>query len=440
MIKSFLSIIAILTAIPGLAQISFSGNTKDIITVSPQSSTGLNDIYVVYDTHGLSMSYTASTSNPVKWYQFSNMGGAYAEELQGVVRNGNIYTLKNVIGDLGYIIEEGTDRVYLWIVDYAAHYLDLQSLGIAPEQDCSMTTLTASGSGDKIIYYTINGRQMELDRQLELNYNTLIWNADNTSYEQTEQSENIPYLKASIQVPAPLCDTEFTLTGDRFLKHWGEEQQAISPSFSTQAVSAETTATQTERNNDNEQKDENSSLGGSAPAEIEFDATVTDAVVYNEWQISTDANFEDIQLRFNDTKATYTFQEDGTFYVRFIAGNADGTCDYTSDTYEVSIGESKLECPNAFSPGASEGVNDIWKVSYKSIISFECHIFNRWGVKIKSFSNPADGWDGTYNGKTVPAGVYFYVIKAVGADGKEYDLKGDINIIKYDSTHNTTTK
>ena len=56
---------------------------------------------------------------------------------------------------------------------------------------------------------------------------------------------------------------------------------------------------------------------------------------------------------------------------------------------------------------------------------------------MKSFTDPADGWDGKYNGKLVPSGVYYYVIKARGADGKEYNLKGDINIINYNGVKNT---
>ena len=62
-------------------------------------------------------------------------------------------------------------------------------------------------------------------------------------------------------------------------------------------------------------------------------------------------------------------------------------------------------------------------------MSFECHIFNRYGREITSFNDPAMGWDGTYKGKLVPAGVYYYVIKAKGADGKQYELSGDINIL-----------
>ena len=125
--------------------------------------------------------------------------------------------------------------------------------------------------------------------------------------------------------------------------------------------------------------------------------------------------------------------------MRFQASNAAGTCDYFSETYEIHIGESQLVCPNAFSPNASEGVNDEWKVSYKSIVEFECHIFNRWGTKIISLTDPSQGWDGKYNGKYVPAGVYYYVIKARGSDGHKYDLSGDINILKYKEPSGQTT-
>ena len=147
--------------------------------------------------------------------------------------------------------------------------------------------------------------------------------------------------------------------------------------------------------------------------------------------MSTDAEFENITMRINEPITSYTFDEYGTTYVRFVASNASGSCDYISDTYTINIGESRLECPNAFSPNASEGVNDEWKVSYKSIISFECHIFNRWGVEVAELNDPSQGWDGKYNGKYVPAGVYYYVITAEGADGKKYKLSGDINIVNY---------
>jgi len=107
-----------------------------------------------------------------------------------------------------------------------------------------------------------------------------------------------------------------------------------------------------------------------------------------------------------------------------------GTCQDSTEVYTITVGESRLEAPNIFSPGTTPGVNDEWKVAYKSIVSFKCWIFNRWGVQMFHFEDPAIGWDGKYKGKWVDPGVYFYVIEAKGADGKSHNLKGHINIIR----------
>ncbi|MGN1257548.1 MAG: gliding motility-associated C-terminal domain-containing protein, partial [Candidatus Limisoma sp.] len=152
---------------------------------------------------------------------------------------------------------------------------------------------------------------------------------------------------------------------------------------------------------------------------------------------SADPEFNDVSVSMKDDEITYTFTEQGTTYVRFLAANADGTCTTESEPYQVTIGESALECPNAFSPDASEGINDVWKVSYKSLTSFKCWIFDRYGVEMCHFEDPSQGWDGKYKGKYVKSGVYFYVIEATGSDGKKYKKKGDINILK--SKNNNTT-
>ena len=55
----------------------------------------------------------------------------------------------------------------------------------------------------------------------------------------------------------------------------------------------------------------------------------------------------------------------------------------------VSIYESKLEFPNAFSPNG-DGINDIFKAKdgYKSITEFHATVFNRWGQKLYTWDNP----------------------------------------------------
>lgn len=435
--KLVLTILSFLTILSANAIVTFSGNNQKVINEKPESSTGLNDVYVVYNTSGIIVQYTAKSNN-VTWYKYSNLGGAYAEVINDVQKNGNSYTMTLTSSDMGYIIEDGTDRYYYWVVNYANHRLQLNSLSLSAEQECDMTLLETNGVGNEIKYYTINGQAKILDRAIELSYNTLEWDAENESYIQTETITTYDHLSGTIYTKSPLCDTQFTISGDKYLKEWGEIESVSSPFFSTIAISAETSATQVLRDVENEKKEEAATLGGSAPVDIEFKATCTDAAIFQEWQFATDAEFENITLRLNEPTTTYTFTEQGTVYVRFMASNSAGSCDYFSDTYEVFIGASEIDCPNAFSPGASEGVNDEWKVSYKSIIKFECHIFNRWGIKVAEFTDPSQGWDGYHNGKLAPSGVYYYVIKAEGADGRKYDLKGDINIIRSKKLNNST--
>lgn len=410
---------------------NFSGNLLPVITEPAAVSTGLDAIYVVNDMNGVSASYRSAAGNRVKWYRFSNLGGGYAEELTEVSQSGDISTLQSLQGDMGYIIEDGNDRHFYWVVDYSAHRLHLGSLAISPESDCATVILAFDGSADAIRYYTINGQMQELSRGLKLGYSTLRYDEDSDIYVFADLTDELAHASSQIRVTAPLCNTDFMLSGDRFMETWGTPESITSPYYEAKAVEAHTTAQQVERDNDNEQKGEVNGLGGSAPAEIDFHAVTTDAVIFKEWQIASDPEFDFIDYRNNEQDMNYVFNKEGMFYIRFMASNAAGDCDYYSPVYEVSIGDSDIKCPNAFSPGSSEGVNDIWKVSYKSIINFECHIFNRWGVRVSHFTDPSQGWDGKYKGNLVPAGVYYYVIKATGADGKEYNLRGDINIINY---------
>ena len=87
--------------------------------------------------------------------------------------------------------------------------------------------------------------------------------------------------------------------------------------------------------------------------------------------------------------------------------------------------------PNAFSPNG-DGINDIYKAKdgYQSLTEFHAYIFNRWGQKLYEWTNPADGWDGKYKGKDVAQGVYYVPVKAKGADGKTYNIKRDVNLLR----------
>lgn len=418
------------------ASLTFTGNGKAPVTVDPDSRSGLAGVYVLRDTRGVTATYTAASATAnVNWKRFSTLGGGFAEEV-AFTRNGAETSVRLTDSDMGYIIEEDGRQTAFWIVNYANHTCRLNALEIMPEADCMSAALRLDGEAARISYYGINGDAREIDRGLVLTYHTQTYTegAEGTlgSFDTVETETAIPYTNGEIHCPAPLCDTQFTLSGDRFQQAWGEASTVSTATMQATAIDARATAVQEQRDADNEQTTvtDTGMLGGSAPVVIEFAAATSDAVIYREWQFARDAEFDLIDLRINEDEVTQTFTEYGTTYVRFVAGNSAGTCDVTSETYTVNVGESRLECPNAFSPN-DDGVNDEWKVSYKSIIDFDCHIFNRWGQEMAHLTDPSQGWDGKYNGKTVPSGAYYYVITAKGADGHKYKLSGDINIIHY---------
>ena len=422
------------------AQVAFTGDAAHkIFEEVPAKNTGLDMVYVLYDSQQNWMQYTAGSVNAtVKWYKFGATGGAYAEEITTIERNGKLSVLKSVIPNSGYIIEEGTNRKYVWVVNYADHRLSVNGIEVVNDGDCSSATLNVQGEGDAIVYYSINGARKVLDRKVQLTYNNLVWNDSDLMWNSETQAEELQELKSTISLPAPYCNTTFTLSGDRFLNYWGEGMSITSGEYQAQAVTMTTRAEQEQKEANNQVGGgDETTLGGSAPAVITFSAYYTDAVATKEWQMSHNQEFEEIADRRNEDEITITFEEAGTTFWRFVCSNASGECQAYSDVYQVNIGESMLKCPNAFSPGVTEGFNDEWKVSYKSIVKFKCWIFNSWGVQLCELTDPAQGWDGKYKGKTVKPGVYYYVIEAEGSEGKKYKLKGDINVVGLRKERNT---
>ena len=187
----------------------------------------------------------------------------------------------------------------------------------------------------------------------------------------------------------------------------------------------------------------------SAPLEGHFTSNVQDLGEYSvryEWRVYREGEKNSPILNRFDENLDYTFTESGTFYVQFYATFVHGNDTITypaegeANPFVVSISESKLEMPNAFSPNG-DGYNDIYKAKdgYQSIVSFEATIFNRWGQKIYSWNNIDGGWDGKFHGSVVKDGVYYVLVKAKGADGKDYTIRRDVNVLTgYSGTNSSS--
>ncbi len=183
------------------------------------------------------------------------------------------------------------------------------------------------------------------------------------------------------------------------------------------------------------------SFSGSAPVQGHFEANVSDADGWNayyEWRFKLQGESEPYLIR-REENTDVTFTRAGSHEVVLYAIFTQGTdtVSYTEEYWQenspltVTISESKLEMPNAFSPNG-DGINDVYKPKqgWQSIVEFHGYIFNRWGQKLYSWDNPDEGWDGKYHGKDVAQGVYFCLVKARGADGRKYNIKTDVNLLR----------
>lgn len=189
------------------------------------------------------------------------------------------------------------------------------------------------------------------------------------------------------------------------------------------------------------EEDTGTIFSGSAPISAMFKANAENVGGYSsyyEWRFTLEGEEEPYLVRYEED-TSYTFLKAGShrivLYATFIQGR--DTVNYTDEYWQdaeplrVTVSESKLEMPNAFSPNG-DGINDIYraKEGYQSLTEFHAYIFNRWGQKLYEWDNPADGWDGKYNGKDVKQGVYFVLVKAKGADGREYNIRRDVNLLR----------
>lgn len=191
--------------------------------------------------------------------------------------------------------------------------------------------------------------------------------------------------------------------------------------------------------NDGEQ--EGTELSGDAPMRCSFRANTQNLYSYSavyEWRFTLQGEKQPYLTRYEEN-TDYTFTESGThrieLYAMFVNGN--DTVAYTQEYWAeaepitIVVSDSKLEMPNAFSPNG-DGINDVYKAksTYRSIVEFHAAIYNRWGQKLFEWTDPASGWDGRYHGKDVAQGTYFVQVKATGADGRHYNIRKDVNLLR----------
>ena len=110
----------------------------------------------------------------------------------------------------------------------------------------------------------------------------------------------------------------------------------------------------------------------------------------------------------------------------------DNTSCTATDNMVVTVLPYCLKVMDAFTPNA-DGQNDTWVVTNNGgscTKQVYATVFNRYGNIVFKDDNYQNKWDGTYKGKPVADGTYYYVITYRLINGSSVTLKGDVTILR----------
>jgi gliding motility-associated-like protein len=102
----------------------------------------------------------------------------------------------------------------------------------------------------------------------------------------------------------------------------------------------------------------------------------------------------------------------------------------SSDNVTITVLPYCVNPMEAFSPNG-DGINDLWLVTTGNCLeSAKVEVFNRYGARVYEDVNYKNNWGGTYNGKPLADGTYYFVITYKLINGKPVFLKGNVTILR----------
>jgi gliding motility-associated-like protein len=143
----------------------------------------------------------------------------------------------------------------------------------------------------------------------------------------------------------------------------------------------------------------------------------------NKW------TFGDKQRSDNSSNPVHVFETPGVYTIVLTSTSSDGRTSTDSVKIEAT-GNSSILIPNSFSPNG-DGKDDLFVFNSKNINSMEVLIFDTKGRTIFRSKGIDCKWDGkNQQGKMSQEGIYYYMVSAIGGDGKKYEQKGSIQLIR----------
>jgi gliding motility-associated-like protein len=101
-----------------------------------------------------------------------------------------------------------------------------------------------------------------------------------------------------------------------------------------------------------------------------------------------------------------------------------------SDEVTITVVPYCIKPMEAFTPNG-DGINDLWLVTNGNCLkAATAQVFNRYGARVFESNDYRNNWDGTYKGKPLADGTYYFILSYELINGKKVFLKGNVTILR----------
>lgn len=125
------------------------------------------------------------------------------------------------------------------------------------------------------------------------------------------------------------------------------------------------------------------------------------------------------------------FIQPGTYIITLRAEMVGEPVQLVSQSVKVMA--MRDEFPNAFTPNGDK-INDTYQpLFFCPVITTNFAIYNRWGEKVFSSTDPNAAWDGTIDGDPAPADVYGWRLEYEALRDnvrQNFAEKGDVTLLR----------
>lgn len=165
-------------------------------------------------------------------------------------------------------------------------------------------------------------------------------------------------------------------------------------------------------------------------------------IIQNESENITETvwNFGDKSFS-DELDGEHVFNKEGEYSIVLKVWTENGCMDSTIiENIKVVNTNGKIVLPNAFTPnteGPSSGYynkvdyhnNIFFPIVNAKIESFEIRIFSKAGIQVFKSIDILYGWNGYYQNRLLPQGVYLYIVSGEFEGGQKFYEKGNVTIL-----------